>query len=339
MRDCLVFMLVVLVLALSIQSSEAEKKTGGQKSRKCGTKRCRAGQQCSTQPDGQKTCICRKVCSQKKFLMCGSDGRTYYNKCELHRIACVEGRKLKIKHKGACPSNNDVPVNDVEKKSGKQNLPLVCYQVERDELRQLLVDWIKRRVVTEGRTYKATVNQMFLECDQDKNSVLDADEMLQCMEKEGTDVKDTDAHILRGLCIDALISTASVKHNWVLTKPELQHLLEPNFVAPSKECQLEDKKYRDGAETQVDCNVCVCACGDWVCTGAPCGKDKRNQGVPGPVHSGRLPTQEQRERFLRGFKAAKEVYVRAVQDQVANKQHSRDIAQQLDGLNKKDTPH
>lgn len=48
-----------------------------------------------------------------------------------------------------------------------------------------------------GRTYKATVNQMFQECDQDKNSVLDADEMLQCMEKEGTDVKDTDAHILR----------------------------------------------------------------------------------------------------------------------------------------------
>ncbi|XP_046551598.1 follistatin-related protein 1-like [Haliotis rubra] len=340
MKDCLVLMLVVLVLAVGLQSAEADKKSGGHRSRKCGTKRCRAGQQCSTGPDGEKTCICRKVCSQRKLLTCGSDGRTYYNKCELHRIACVEGRKLKINHKGACPSNNDVPVNGVEKKSGKQNPPLVCYQVQRDELRRLLVDWIKHRAVSEGTPLTLTVKQLFRECDHDKNSILDADEMLQCLEVSKTDIKDTDAHILRALCIDALISAASVKQNWVLKEPELRKLLQPNnFVAPPKDCQLEDKQYKDGDETQVDCNVCVCACGDWVCTGAPCGKDKRNTGVPGPVHSGRLPVQEQRARFLQGFKAAKEVNVRAVQDEIAKKQYSQDIAQQLNSLNKENTQH
>lgn len=36
------------------------------------------------------------------------------------------------------------------------------------------------------------------------------------------------------------------------------------------ECALEDETYEDGAETQVECNRCVCACGNWVCTAMTC---------------------------------------------------------------------
>lgn len=36
------------------------------------------------------------------------------------------------------------------------------------------------------------------------------------------------------------------------------------------ECALEDDTFEDGAETQVDCNRCVCACGNWVCTAMIC---------------------------------------------------------------------
>lgn len=36
------------------------------------------------------------------------------------------------------------------------------------------------------------------------------------------------------------------------------------------ECALEDEAYEDGAETQVECNRCVCACGNWVCTAMTC---------------------------------------------------------------------
>ena len=36
------------------------------------------------------------------------------------------------------------------------------------------------------------------------------------------------------------------------------------------ECALEDETYEDGAETQVECNRCVCACGNWVCTAVTC---------------------------------------------------------------------
>lgn len=43
----------------------------------------------------------------------------------------------------------------------------------------------------------------------------------------------------------------------------------PLFCA-SLECALEDESYEDGAETQVECNRCVCACGNWVCTAMTC---------------------------------------------------------------------
>lgn len=39
---------------------------------------------------------------------------------------------------------------------------------------------------------------------------------------------------------------------------------------PPAECALEDETYEDGAETQVECNSCVCACGNWVCTAMTC---------------------------------------------------------------------
>lgn len=36
------------------------------------------------------------------------------------------------------------------------------------------------------------------------------------------------------------------------------------------ECALEDEVFEDGAETQMECNKCVCACGSWVCTALTC---------------------------------------------------------------------
>lgn len=37
-----------------------------------------------------------------------------------------------------------------------------------------------------------------------------------------------------------------------------------------EECALEDEVFEDGAETQMECNKCVCACGNWVCTALTC---------------------------------------------------------------------
>ena len=43
---------------------------------------------------------CPSSCSYEYSPMCGSDGRTYNNKCHLRAEACSQGSKLKIIHKG-----------------------------------------------------------------------------------------------------------------------------------------------------------------------------------------------------------------------------------------------
>ena len=48
------------------------------------------------------------------------------------------------------------------------------------------------------------------------------------------------------------------------------HFPTAAFISGPTECALEDETYADGAETEVDCNRCVCSCGHWVCTAMTC---------------------------------------------------------------------
>ncbi|CAH1277150.1 FSTL1 [Branchiostoma lanceolatum] len=74
----------------------------------------------------------------------------------------------------------------------------------------------------------------------------------------------------QGLCVDALIDISDDDSDWELNLKEFRHCLEPGFLPPQKKCSLEEEQYDDGAETQVNCNSCVCACGNWVCTALKC---------------------------------------------------------------------
>lgn len=41
-------------------------------------------------------------CKPHKRSVCGSNGRTYRNHCELHRDACLTGLKIQVAHDGHC---------------------------------------------------------------------------------------------------------------------------------------------------------------------------------------------------------------------------------------------
>jgi len=45
------------------------------------------------------------------------------------------------------------------------------------------------------------------------------------------------------------------------------------------ECALEDEVFEDGAETQLECNKCVCACGNWVCTALTCNGESQQEHI------------------------------------------------------------
>ena len=67
---------------------------------------CTAGTECSIDKTNKAKCDCAESCSEFGYSpICGSDGRTYPNLCELRRSACLNGRDdLEKIRDSACPN-------------------------------------------------------------------------------------------------------------------------------------------------------------------------------------------------------------------------------------------
>lgn len=62
---------------------------------------CHTGQECVI-VDNNAACVCRKSCPDHEKPVCGSNGMTFPNHCELHRTSCLERKKISIKYEGEC---------------------------------------------------------------------------------------------------------------------------------------------------------------------------------------------------------------------------------------------
>lgn len=51
---------------------------------------------------GEPECRCLEACRPSFMPVCGSDGRFYENHCELHRAACLLGKKIVTVHSKDC---------------------------------------------------------------------------------------------------------------------------------------------------------------------------------------------------------------------------------------------
>lgn len=69
----------------------------------CGEKLCGRGSRCAlSRETGEPECRCLEACRPSYLPVCGSDGRFYENHCELHRAACLLGKRIAVARSKDC---------------------------------------------------------------------------------------------------------------------------------------------------------------------------------------------------------------------------------------------
>ncbi|XP_078379068.1 follistatin-related protein 1-like [Oculina patagonica] len=272
---------------------------------------CHAGQECVV-VDNNAACVCKESCPDHENPVCGSNGITFPNHCELHRTSCLEGKKISIKYDGECKGQPTQPPPTVKINQSK---PVVCYEHDRDEVRSHLIGWLKNQNKSpEGSDgYRSLLQSYFDKVDENNDGKLDETEFREFVgaNQSIAEIVTSDEYInpvLQNLCADALLSISDEDSDWELNITEFMKCLDPEFKPPKKGCELDSEIYSDGTEIPTDCNSCVCACGHWVCTALKC--DGRDSNQPAAETS--EDETEENPKFIVNEPEAKEQLTREI---------------------------
>ncbi|XP_047412945.1 follistatin-related protein 4 [Sciurus carolinensis] len=142
----------------------------------CGKKLCSRGSQCVlSRSTGQPECQCLKACRPSYVPVCGSDGVLYENHCELHRAACLLGKKVFVVHSKDCFLKGDTCTM-----AGYARLKNVLLALQTSQ--QSLQEGDNRQDPASQK--RLLVESLFKDLDADGNGHLSSSELAQHMLKE-----------------------------------------------------------------------------------------------------------------------------------------------------------
>ena len=92
----------VRIRAEGVTEAEATKAGRALFAELCEKTYCALGMSCVVSESGQAMCQCPAACPDSHAPVCGNDGVTYANHCQLRRTNCQRRRDTRVKHQGAC---------------------------------------------------------------------------------------------------------------------------------------------------------------------------------------------------------------------------------------------
>ena len=101
MIACFPFLTVFFLMVNITLFAETERLTGGGTTTLCSANSCPPYAKCIPGKKGDKQCICPS-CSHNGKKVCGSDGKTYRDVCELKKYSCKVNHFVKVMSHGEC---------------------------------------------------------------------------------------------------------------------------------------------------------------------------------------------------------------------------------------------
>ena len=70
----------------------------------CALRTCPPHAKCVIVANGTADCACPRSCPTSLNFVCGSNGKSYRNTCELERDSCKRNKVIRVSHRGYCES-------------------------------------------------------------------------------------------------------------------------------------------------------------------------------------------------------------------------------------------